>query len=553
MAGIVVLLSIVSAIIAGVGITGLLSLSTATDRVELAGLEAAEGVRLNRNLVELNRAEYRLAANPASADEIAALLADNEAAIEEQLTGIEATADEYQAGKVEAIRRLYEEYRGELNRTLAIARRNGSQVLSEAQREILAEVQRSRALVDQLGGEISDYARYTEQKASRISAEASETAARSQQLMFAAAMAGILLGLIGGFLVARYGVVRPIRAIVDCLRRLAGGDLAVEVFGTDRKDEIGEIAQTMQVFKENAVERQRLTERQAAEQRSRDARAEKITRMIVDFDAEVATALGVVTSAATELEATAQSLSAASEQTSRQAAAVAGATTQASTNVQTVAAATEEMNSSIQEVARQMEDARQVADHASSEAQQAQTLVRGLSEAGQRIGDVINLISNIASQTNLLALNATIEAARAGDAGKGFAVVASEVKQLANQTAQATEEIRSQISGMQGSIEGAVEVIGRVTGVVFQFSEMATVVAAAIEEQTAATSEIGRNSNEAARGTEDISQNVTGVRQAAESSAAGSAQVLSSSQELAERAVRLKQSIDGFIEGVRAA
>jgi methyl-accepting chemotaxis protein len=552
-AAIVALLSIVAIVIAGVGITGISSMSSATDEVRDAGTQTRQGSRLNRQLVELNRSEYRLAADPSSYDEVEAALKSQMARIEEGLAAAEEGADEIQQEKLRTIRSLYGEYGGELGRTFEAAKRNRDQELSEGQRLVLDEVRNSRALVDRMNAAVTDYLDYTERKADAAATAAGRTESVSQLAMGFTAAIGILLGLLGGFTMARYGVVRPIRGIVDCLRRLSEGDLTVAIFGADRKDEIGEIAQTMQVFKENAVERQRLAEEQAEAQSAREARAERISGLIADFEAEVATALGIVTSATVELEATAQSLSAASEQTSHQATAVAGASAQASANVQTVAAATEEMNSSIREVARQMAEARQVADQASSEAAQAQNLVQGLSEAGQRIGDVIDLISNIASQTNLLALNATIEAARAGEAGKGFAVVASEVKQLASQTAKATEEIRSQIGGMQGTIGGAVEVIGRVSEIVFRLNEMSAVVAAAVEEQSAATAEIGRNSGEAARGTEEIAQNVAGVQQAAESSAAGSSQVLGSSRELAERAVSLKRSVDGFIDGVRAA
>jgi len=551
--GIVGLLSAVAIAIGATGIIGLGTMDEATTRIERAGINMTMGARLNRNLVELNRIEYRLAANPSDVTQVTDLVDNWTRMVEERLATVEAAADPIQQEMLARIRTLYERYQNELEATIATARQNQGAEISAGQQAVLEEVIKSRPLVDGLAREIAAFVDYTDQKAATISTDASTTAATLRLTMGLVAGIGILVGVAMGSLIARHGVVGPLKAAVECLRRLANGDLAVAIFGTDRKDEIGEIAKTMQVFKDNAVERERLRQEQEAEQKAKEARAEAVARMIERFDAEVSEALQIVTSASAELEATAQSLSSASEETSRQAAGVASASAQASANVQTVAAATEEMTSSIQEVARQMEDARKVADTASAEAETAQAQVNSLKDAGHRIGEVVELISGIAAQTNLLALNATIESARAGEAGKGFAVVANEVKELANQTARATEEIGSQVTAMQGTIDGAVQAINRIVEVIFKLNDMAATVASAVEQQTAATGEIGRNAAEAAKGTEEVSSNITGVTQAAESSAAGAAQVLSASGSLSEQAARLKNQIDRFINDVRAA
>ncbi|MDR6775556.1 MULTISPECIES: methyl-accepting chemotaxis protein [Azospirillum] len=334
---------------------------------------------------------------------------------------------------------------------------------------------------------------------------------------------------------------------------MADGDLSVDITGADRRDEVGDIARALAVFKENALDRQRIQAEQEAEAERKLARADKVSETIRLFDREVNDALTVMSAASAALETTAHSLSATAEEASGQMAAVGSAARQTASNVQTVAAATEELTSTVQEVSRQMNEARNFASEAARQAEQAQGQVGALTESGQRINDVIDLIQGIASQTNLLALNATIEAARAGEAGKGFAVVASEVKQLATQTSQATDEIRSQVSAMQTTIGGAVSGIQSIAAVIYRLNEMATMVAAAVEQQGAATAEIGRNAVEAAQGTAEVTLNIGRLKFASESTATGSNQVLQSAQRVAERAVALKAGIHAFITEVKEA
>ncbi|HYC02107.1 MAG TPA: CHASE3 domain-containing protein [Azospirillaceae bacterium] len=349
------------------------------------------------------------------------------------------------------------------------------------------------------------------------------------------------------------GIATPILTMTDLMRRLAGGDKTVQVQGLDRKDEIGAMAEAVEVFKKNAIEADRLAAEQAKEQEAKQRRAQAVEQLIGRFDGTVAGILKTVASAADQLNATAQGMTGVAEQTKRQAAASAAAAEQTAANVQTVASAAEEMTSSISEISRQVSKSSEVAGMAVAEAERTNTTVGSLAEAAQRIGAVVQLISDIASQTNLLALNATIEAARAGEAGKGFAVVASEVKSLANQTAKATEEISSQIAAMQAATGEAVSAIRTITGTISTISEISTTISSAVEEQNATTAEISRNVQQAAVGTQEVSSNVASVTQAASETGAAAGQVLSAAAELSRQAGALKGEVETFLTGIRAA
>jgi methyl-accepting chemotaxis protein len=388
----------------------------------------------------------------------------------------------------------------------------------------------------------------------------------------------LLAGVIIGSLAAK-----PIAAMTDAMKGLAGGDKSVEVPSRDRRDEIGAMAAAVQVFKDNMIENERLQQEQrAAERRAMEeetARAEEKRRQEAElerqrieseqraqaerkralreladkFEAGVGGIIGVLTSAATEMQASAQALSKTAEEASSKSTAVAAAAEEASTNVQTVAASSEELSKSVQEITRQVAQSSTIARSAVEEATRTNDKVRGLAESAQKIGEVIDLINSIASQTNLLALNATIEAARAGDAGKGFAVVAAEVKSLADQTAKATDEIAAQIGSIQGATGEAVSAIQAITKTIGEISEIAAAIASAVEEQGAATGEIAANANQAAGGTEDVTSNIAAVNHAANETGAAAGQVLSAASELSKQAETLKTSVDAFLAEVRAA
>ncbi len=366
-------------------------------------------------------------------------------------------------------------------------------------------------------------------------------------------VAGLAAAAVIGWLCGR-SIIRPINAMTTAMGTLAKGDTSVEVPARDRGDEIGHMAAAVQVFKDNAIEMERLR----AEQERQRARAEQdrraaMHRMADELDASVKAIIEAVGSAAVEMQATAGSMAANAEQTTRQSAAVAAASQQASANVQTVATAAEELTTSISEIGRQVGHSAEISRRAVSEADRTNALVEGLATAAQRIGEVVELITNIASQTNLLALNATIEAARAGEAGKGFAVVASEVKNLANQTGRATEEIGSHVTAIQQATREAVEAIRGIGGTIGGINEVASTIASAVQQQGAATQEIARNVQQAAQGTQEVDENITGVAHAAGETGAAATQVLASAGDLSQMATKLRTEVERFVTQVRAA
>jgi methyl-accepting chemotaxis protein len=350
------------------------------------------------------------------------------------------------------------------------------------------------------------------------------------------------------------GITKPLIRMTVAMKALADGRLDIEVPGIGRHDEVGEMADAVEVFKTNAIARQRLE----AEQNERDVRAAAqrkadTNRLADDFEGAVGQIIETVSSASTELEASAGTLTATAERSEKLATVVAAASEEASTNVQSVASATEEMASSVNEIGRQVHESARIANEAVDQARKTNDRVGELAKAAARIGDVVELINTIAGQTNLLALNATIEAARAGEAGRGFAVVASEVKALAEQTAKATGEIGQQITGIQAATQDSVAAIKEIGETIGRMSEISSTIASAVEEQGAATQEISRNVQQAARGTTQVSSNITDVQRGASDTGLASAQVLSAAQSLSRESTQLKLEVGKFLNSVRAA
>jgi methyl-accepting chemotaxis protein len=366
--------------------------------------------------------------------------------------------------------------------------------------------------------------------------------------------AAVLVGLLIAFLIAR-GIIGPLSGLTSGMGELAGGNFGVVLPGLDRQDEVGDMAKAVEAFKVKAEEKAHDEAEARIKQDLIAARQRKadMIKLADDFEAAVGEIVETVSSASTELEASASTLTATAERAQELTTTVAAASEESFTNVQSVASATEELTSLVNEISRQVQASARMANDAVGQARTTNDRVSELSKAASRIGDVVELINTIAGQTNLLALNATIEAARAGEAGRGFAVVASEVKALADQTAKATGEIGLQISGIQAATEDAVGAIQEISGTIERLSDISSTIAAAVEEQGAATQEISRNVQQAAHGTQRVSSNITDVQRGASETGSASSQVLSAAQSLSGDSNRLKLEVGKFLNSVRAA
>ncbi|TPQ32269.1 methyl-accepting chemotaxis protein [Bradyrhizobium guangdongense] len=445
--------------------------------------------------------------------------------------------------------KLWDQYKKGTEEVFALSRKEAGKVPHEAQ-------ELNTKTVNKIGLQADEVLTKDIELNNKGANQAAQDAADS--FYYAFMLVSIILGaaVVIGIGVSIYlvrDVSSGINSIIEPMQALGKGDLTAEVPHQGEKTEIGSMADVLQVFKEALVAKKVADEAAAADAEAKIERGRRVDNITREFETMIGEIVQTVSSASTQLEASASTLTATADRSRQMATTVAAASEEASTNVQSVASATEEMASSVGEISRQVQESARMAGDAVGQARTTSERVSELSKAASRIGDVVELINTIAGQTNLLALNATIEAARAGEAGRGFAVVASEVKALAEQTAKATGEIGTQITGIQAATNDSVSAIKEISSTIERLSEISSAIAAAVEEQGAATQEIARNVQQAAQGTQQVSSNITDVQRGATETGTASSQVLSAAQMLSGDSSRLKTEVSKFLTNVRAA
>ncbi len=445
--------------------------------------------------------------------------------------------------------RLWESYKKGTEEVMALSRKAAGQFPKEAHDLNTKTVNKIGLEADAVLKKDIDLNNAGADKAAQGAADSYSSALMMLAVLLAA---GVIIGVGVSFFLVR-DVSTGIASIVAPMQALGKGDLSADIPHQGETTEIGAMADTLQVFKQALIAKKAADEAAAVDAEAKIERGRRVDGITRNFETVIGEIVQTVSSASTQLEASAGTLSATAGRAREVTTTVAAASEEATANVQSVASATEELSSSVTEISRQVQELARMATGAVGQARTTNDRVSELSKAASRIGDVVELINTIAGQTNLLALNATIEAARAGEAGRGFAVVASEVKALAEQTAKATGEISQQIAGIQGATQESVNAIKEISGTIERLAEISSAIAAAVEEQGAATQEISRNVQQAARGTQQVSSNISDVQRGAGETGAASSQVLSAAQSLSGDSNRLKLEVGKFLESVRAA
>ncbi|AEP10342.1 HAMP domain protein [Micavibrio aeruginosavorus ARL-13] len=508
--------------------------------IELAGLMYSEmSIPMMDDVETVRSAEVKLKEFNEVYDERMVVLREN------------ATAD--QIKMLDDLEKRVDLFRSQIAVTLAEANsiyaKNEKEDDTDLKSSIVKNEQNAMSIEESLEALAVDYRSGIE----RENNEATESAKSGKMVIISMSTAATLFGMLFGYLLSSQGIAKPLARSVDVLKKLANNELDVEVKGADRKDEVGDVARAAEFFKESLIKQRDMVDAEKREQVLKEQRQKRVQELIQSFDINATQTVSTVASASTQLSQTAESMSKIADETNRQSVEVASASEQASHNVQSVASAAEEMAATVQEISRQIAISNNMVQDAMTKAEAADASSRELVDMSSAVGAIATLIEDIAGQINLLALNATIESARSGEAGKGFAVVANEVKNLATQTAKATEQIRQQLDGVQKTAVNVADVLLSVREAIGKVDETSATIAAAVEEQAAATQEIVSNMNTATQGVEQINGGIFSIKGGTDSTTAATREVLDAARMLSVQAEKMDGEVKSFLRDIQAA
>jgi len=547
--------SLVTLVVAGTGYFGIGRLSGSLSAIESTSRTAMAATRLNQLALILNRTEFILASDPGPDNlrETGKRIAAQRSDLAKTLDQLKELTSPDRAELFSAIETGQKAYLASQDDTIAKVKTNGASVeVSEGQMIITDAAMTSSTVAAKFETAVQAYTDNAEAQMAAIYEQSEGVKSTAQIMMIGVTIVGTLGGLAFGILLGQAGISKPLQLAVNGLRRLAEGDTDIAIFGKDRGDEIGSIAGTLDVFRQNILRNREMeSEAAALTERSARDRRQAMAGLADSLESTISGVVGALSSAAGAMQTNAQSMSGMSRAAATQAMTAAEAARMASGNVETVASAAEEMTASIAEISRRVSHAATVSGQAVAQASKTSDIVTGLARIADHIGEVVELINAIAGQTNLLALNATIEAARAGEAGKGFAVVAGEVKNLANQTAKATEDIGTQVTSVRAATAEAVRAIQDIAATIGEINQISTEIAGAMEQQGQATREIAGNVEQAARSTQDVAANIGEVTHETEQVGNIADQVLDASRSLARQSEVLRDTVSGFTTQIR--